>query len=207
MTYVGKRTLDLFITVTALIALAPLLLLIILLVWFHLGSPVLFKQRRVGLNGKSFVMLKFRTMTNERDAKDNLLPDADRLIPLGRFLRNMSLDELPELFNVLTGNMSIVGPRPLLVQYLGRYSTEQSRRHEVYPGITGWAQINGRNALSWEEKFKLDVWYVDNCSLALDLKIIFLTAWKVLCRHGISHEGEATMPEFRGCTLPEVEEE
>ena len=163
-----------------------------------MGSPVLFKQQRPGLHGKPFMMSKFRTMTDARDGDGNLLPDADRLTRLGRFLRSTSLDELPELFNVLKGDMSLVGPRPLLMRYLDRYTPEQARRHEVRPGITGWAQINGRNALSWEDKFTLDVWYVDHCSLLLDMRIILQTIWKVLRREGISQEGEATMSEFMG---------
>lgn len=198
MSYAGKRVLDLFITVPALIALAPLLLLIALLVRIRMGSPILFKQQRPGLNGEPFTMFKFRTMTDQRDADGNLLRDADRLTALGRFLRSTSLDELPELVNVLKGDMSLVGPRPLLMQYLDRYTPEQARRHEVRPGITGWAQINGRNAITWEEKFALDVWYVDHCSLRLDVKIIALTIWKVLKREGISQAGQATMSEFAG---------
>lgn len=169
-----------------------------LLIRTRLGYPILFTQTRPGLHGKPFTIYKFRTMTDERDADGKLLPDSDRLTRLGRFLRSTSLDELPELFNVIKGEMSLVGPRPLLMQYLNRYTPEQARRHEVRPGITGWAQINGRNALSWEEKFALDVWYVDNCSLWLDIRIIALTIWKVFRREGISHQGEATMPEFKG---------
>jgi lipopolysaccharide/colanic/teichoic acid biosynthesis glycosyltransferase len=164
----------------------------------ELGSPVLFRQVRPGLGGKPFVMYKFRTMTEERDEQGNLFPDEKRLTPFGAFLRAWSLDELPELFNVLKGDMSLVGPRPLLMQYLDRYTPEQFRRHEVKPGITGWAQVNGRNALSWEEKFKLDVWYVDNWTIWLDLKILWLTLVKVLRREGISAHGHATMPEFKG---------
>ena len=163
-----------------------------------LGSPVLFRQRRPGLHGKPFTIYKFRTMTDARDAQGKLLPDAERLTPFGRFLRSASLDELPELFNVLKGDMSLVGPRPLLMQYLDRYTPEQMRRHEVKPGITGWAQVNGRNAITWEQKFALDVWYVDNKSLGLDGKIILLTLWKILKREGISQPGQATMEEFMG---------
>lgn len=175
-----------------------------LLVAVRLGRPILFTQTRPGLHGKPFTIYKFRTMTNERDADGNLLPDPQRLTPFGRFLRSTSLDELPELFNVLKGDISLVGPRPLLMQYLERYTPKQARRHEVRPGITGWAQINGRNALSWEEKFALDVWYVDNCSLWLDIRIIALTVWKVLRREGISHQGEATMTEFLGMGVVKI---
>lgn len=163
-----------------------------------IGTPVLFTQERPGLYGKAFCVYKFRTMTNEKDTSGNLLPDADRLVPFGRFLRSTSLDELPELINVLKGDMSLVGPRPLLMEYLERYTPEQARRHEVRPGITGWAQVNGRNALSWEEKFQLDVWYVDNRSLWLDIKILFLTLWKTIKRENISQEGQATMSKFMG---------
>jgi lipopolysaccharide/colanic/teichoic acid biosynthesis glycosyltransferase len=163
-----------------------------------LGSPVFFRQTRPGLYGRPFQMVKFRTMTDARGPDDQLLPDADRLTPFGRFLRASSLDELPELWNVLKGDMSLVGPRPLLVEYLPLYSPEQSRRHEARPGITGWAQVNGRNALNWDEKFKLDVWYVDHRSLWLDIKILWLTVRKVLVREGISAAGEATMSKFTG---------
>lgn len=193
-----KRLFDLGITISATLLLSPLIVFIAILAHIRLGRPILFTQTRPGLHGKPFTIYKFRTMTNERDADGHLLPDAQRLTPFGRFLRSTSLDELPELFNVLKGDMSLVGPRPLLMQYLDRYTPEQARRHEVRPGITGWAQINGRNALSWEEKFALDVWYVDNCSLWLDIRIIALTVWKVLRREGISHQGEATMAEFDG---------
>ena len=194
----GKRFLDAVLAAAALILLSPVLLLIAGLARWKLGSPVLFRQQRPGLHGSPFSLLKFRTMTNARDSGGHLLPDEDRLTPFGQFLRRTSLDELPEFFSVLRGDMSLVGPRPLLMQYLDRYTPEQARRHEVRPGITGWAQINGRNALSWEEKFELDVWYVDHVSLWLDLKILILTAWKVLHREGISQEGHATMPEFMG---------
>ncbi len=163
-----------------------------------MGAPVLFRQTRPGLRGKPFIMYKFRTMTDERDPQGNLLPDEQRLTRLGRFLRSTSLDELPELINVLKGDMSLVGPRPLLMKYLDRYTPEQFRRHEVKPGITGWAQVNGRNALTWEEKFKLDVWYVDNWNLWLDFKILLMTLVKVFRREGIGHGSQATMPEFRG---------
>lgn len=193
-----KRLLDLLGASFGLIAFGPLMLYLAFRVWREMGSPVLFRQVRPGLHGKPFVMYKFRTMTDERDAEGKLLPDEKRLTPLGRFLREHSLDELPEFINVLKGEMSLVGPRPLLMEYLERYTPEQARRHEVKPGITGWAQVNGRNALSWEEKFKLDVWYVDNWSLLLDIKILLMTLVKVLRREGISAEGHATMPEFKG---------
>jgi lipopolysaccharide/colanic/teichoic acid biosynthesis glycosyltransferase len=166
-----------------------------------MGSPVFFKQQRPGLHGKPFYMFKFRTMTNACDGDGCLLPDCDRLTPLGRFLRSTSLDELPELFNVLKGDMSLVGPRPLLMQYLDRYTPEQARRHEVRPGVTGWAQVNGRNALSWEDKFEMDVWYVDNRSFWLDLKILWMTLLKVVRREGISGDGCETMTEFEGTRL------
>lgn len=194
----GKRMFDLAITLPALIVLSPLLTCLAVLVRIKLGSPVLFVQNRPGRYGVSFRIYKFRTMTDECNENGNLFPDDRRLTKVGRFLRSTSLDELPELFNVLTGDMSLVGPRPLLMEYLGRYSFEQARRHEVSPGITGWAQVNGRNSLSWEEKFKLDVWYVDNWSLWLDIKILFLTVVKTVRREGISADGEATMTRFMG---------
>jgi len=181
-----------------LLVLSPLLAVIGALVWRFHGRPVLFVQTRPGLNANSFSMYKFRTMTDERNEIGELLPDAQRLTRFGRFLRDSSLDELPELFNVLKGEMSLVGPRPLLVEYLPLYSLEQARRHRVRPGITGWAQVNGRNAISWEEKFELDVWYVDNWSLWLDVKILWLTLLKVLKRSGVSAAEHATMPKFRG---------
>ncbi len=193
-----KRLFDLSVAVVAIFFLWPVLLVIAILVRVRLGAPVFFRQVRPGLHGKPFEMVKFRTMLDARDAQGNLLPDAERMTRLGRFLRSSSLDELPELWNVLKGEMSLVGPRPLLMEYLPLYSDEQRRRHEVRPGITGWAQVNGRNALSWDEKFKLDVWYVDNQSFWLDVKIIFLTVKKVLVRDGISAEGEATMSKFTG---------
>jgi sugar transferase EpsL len=193
-----KRPLDFLISLIALIVLSPVLLLIGLLVAVRLGRPILFRQVRPGLHGKPFTIYKFRTMTNARDADGHLLPDAERLTPFGRFLRSTSLDELPELFNVLKGDMSLVGPRPLLMEYLDRYTPEQARRHHVRPGITGWAQINGRNAIAWEEKFALDVWYVDHISLGLDLRILALTVWKVLRREGINQQGEATVSYFQG---------
>ncbi len=193
-----KRMLDLILVVGSAPFWIPVVLVLAVLVRLRLGSPVLFRQRRPGLNGVVFEMTKFRTMTDARDASGALLPDAVRLTPFGRWLRSTSLDELPELLNVLKGEMSLVGPRPLLVQYLERYTAEQARRHAVPPGLTGWAQINGRNAISWEQKFELDVWYVDHRSLGLDLKIIWLTLLKVVRRDGISAAGDATMPEFRG---------
>ncbi|MDT0636358.1 sugar transferase [Spectribacter hydrogenoxidans] len=182
----------------ALILLSPVILMIAIGLLARHGRPMLFAQIRPGLHGQPFRMLKFRTMNDERGADGELLPDADRLTRFGAFLRSTSLDELPELWNVLRGDMSLVGPRPLLMEYLPLYTPEQARRHEVRPGITGWAQVNGRNALSWEEKFALDVWYVDNQSFWLDLKILWLTLWRVLKRDGISAEGEATMPRFTG---------
>ncbi|MER3479065.1 MAG: UDP-galactose phosphate transferase [Meiothermus sp.] len=193
-----KRILDFGGATLALVLLSPLLLILAYLVRRNLGSPVLFRQTRPGLQGKPFVMYKFRTMSDARDSEGRLLPDDQRLTRFGKFLRSTSLDELPELWNVIKGEMSLVGPRPLLMKYLELYTPEQARRHEVKPGITGWAQVNGRNALTWEEKFKLDVWYVDNWSLALDLRILWLTLLKVVRRDGISAAGYATMPEFRG---------
>lgn len=193
----GKRLFDMILSVSALVILSPVLVVLALLVRLKLGSPILFRQIRPGLNEKPFNMLKFRTMTDMFGADGVLLPDSERLTRFGRFLRASSLDELPELFNVLKGDMSLVGPRPLLMQYLERYSPEQARRHEVKPGITGWAQVNGRNAISWEEKFKLDVWYVAHWSLWLDIKIIILTIWKIIKREGISQPGQATMEEFK----------
>jgi lipopolysaccharide/colanic/teichoic acid biosynthesis glycosyltransferase len=193
-----KRLFDVFLSVVGLLLLSFPLLVLTLLVRLKLGSPVLFRQVRPGMHGKPFLMVKFRTMTNECSLDGQLLSDAMRLTPFGRFLRASSLDELPELWNVLRGEMSLVGPRPLLMQYLPLYSPEQARRHEVRPGITGWAQVNGRNAISWEDKFALDVWYVDHCSLWLDVRILWFTVRRVLVRDGISAVGEATMPTFTG---------
>ena len=193
-----KRFIDLTLSTIGLLLISPLILALFIIVRLNLGSPVLFSQERPGYQGKSFMMYKFRTMTDERDSNGDLLPDSDRLTPFGKFLRSSSLDELPELFNVLKGDMSLVGPRPLLMRYLDRYTPEQARRHEAKPGITGWAQINGRNAIDWEEKFKLDVWYVDHISLLLDCKILFGTFGKVFKREGISQAGAATMSEFMG---------
>lgn len=200
MYLIVKRYIDILGAGLGLVVLSPVLAVVAIMVRVQMGSPVIFSQKRPGINGNSFHLYKFRTMTNDRDDEGSLLPDEDRLTKLGIFLRSTSLDELPELFNVLKGDMSLVGPRPLLLQYLDRYTAEQARRHEVKPGITGWAQVNGRNAISWEEKFALDVWYVDNCSVWLDMKILFLTIWKVVKREGISSAGEATMPEFMGST-------
>ena len=193
-----KRIIDISGAIVGITLLMPLFVIIYIIVAARMGFPVIFVQTRPGLNGKPFKMLKFRTMTNTCDDQGNLLPDEQRLTVAGRFLRNTSLDELPELFNVLKGDMSLVGPRPLLMQYLKRYTPEQARRHEVKPGITGWAQVNGRNAISWEEKFSLDVWYVDNWSLGLDLKILWLTIVSFFKREGITAPGHATMPEFMG---------
>lgn len=193
-----KRLFDILGSAIGLVLLSPVLAVVAFLIWRQMGAPVLFRQTRPGLNGKPFEMVKFRSMRDAVDAKGNPLPDSERLTKLGQFLRASSLDELPELWNVLKGDMSIVGPRPLLMEYLPLYSPEQARRHEVRPGVTGWAQINGRNAISWDQKFALDVWYVDNRSLWLDLKIIWLTIRKVFKREGISATGEATMPKFTG---------
>ena len=193
-----KRVFDLLVAAAAVALLAPLMLAIAVAVRLCLGKPVCFVQERPGYHGVSFRMIKFRTMREAVDADGRPLPDGERLTRLGRLLRSTSLDELPELWNVLRGDMSLVGPRPLLVEYLPLYSAEQARRHDVKPGITGWAQVNGRNALSWEEKFRLDVWYVDHASLWLDLEIIALTLWKTIKRDGISQSGHATMPDFLG---------
>jgi sugar transferase EpsL len=192
-----KRAFDLAAVVITMPLWLPLVGVLAVLVRMKLGAPVFFRQKRPGQQERVFNLIKFRTMTDARDAAGNLLPDASRLPPFGRWLRSTSLDELPEMINVLRGDMSLVGPRPLLVQYLSRYSSEQRRRHEVPPGLTGWAQINGRNALSWEEKFKLDIWYVDHRSFGLDLRILFRTVWQVVSRQGISAPGGGAMPEFR----------
>lgn len=198
-----KRSFDLIFSVLGLFVLALPLLVLVCLIRRKLGSPVFFRQVRPGLHGQPFKMVKFRTMTDERDPDGRLLSDAVRLTPLGRLLRATSLDELPELWNVLKGDMSLVGPRPLLMEYMPLYSPEQARRHEVRPGITGLAQVNGRNALSWEDKFRLDVWYIDNRNLWLDIKILWLTVKKVLVRDGISAAGEVTMPKFTGSEAKE----
>jgi sugar transferase EpsL len=195
-----KRIFDLVATLAGLMPVLPLLLMVALLVRIRHGAPILFRQQRPGLHGKAFRIYKFRTMTDARDNEGNALPDAQRLTGLGRFLRSTSLDELPELLNVLKGEMSLVGPRPLLMEYLPLYSPEQARRHEVRPGITGWAQVNGRNAINWEEKFKLDVWYVDNRTFCLDLKILWMTFRKVFKREGVSQVGQATAEKFTGNT-------
>lgn len=193
-----KRLIDTVLAAAVLALAAPVVLVIALAIRASMGRPVLFRQVRPGLHGRLFCIYKFRTMTDARDAQGRLLPDGDRLTLLGRFLRSTSLDELPQLWNVLRGEMSLVGPRPLLPEYLDRYTPEQARRHEVRPGITGWAQVNGRNATTWEERLRQDVWYVDNWSLWLDFKILWMTVVKVLRREGVSKEGHATMPEFMG---------
>jgi sugar transferase EpsL len=193
-----KRIIDVVFSIAVLLMLTPVLLITAIIVRAKLGSPVLFRQQRPGLSGRPFWLIKFRTMTGERDSAGNLLPDDKRLPAFGKFLRSTSLDELPELVNVLKGDMSIIGPRPLMMKYLGRYSLEQARRHDVKPGITGWAQINGRNAISWEDRFKLDVWYVDNWTLWLDLKILLRTIAAIFKREGITQQGRATMDEFMG---------
>lgn len=195
---VMKQLIDTLLALLGLIVLSPVLIITAILVRIKLGAPVLFRQQRPGLRAQPFYVYKFRTMTDQRDADGQLLPDEVRLTPFGKLLRRLSLDELPQLLNVVKGDLSLVGPRPLLMQYLPLYSPEQARRHEVRPGITGWAQVNGRNAISWEEKFKLDVWYVDNQSFLLDLKILWITFNKVFKREGISQEGQATMEVFRG---------
>lgn len=201
-----KRFFDFIIATVALIVLSPVLVLVSILIRQKLGSPVLFRQIRPGQYGKPFEMIKFRTMRDAVDHQGNPLPDSERLTPFGKMLRSTSLDELPELWNVIKGEMSIVGPRPLLMEYLPLYSPEQARRHELKPGMTGWAQINGRNAIGWDEKFKLDTWYVEHQSIWLDIKIMLLTVKKVLIRDGISAEGEATMSRFTGSNKSEKNE-
>lgn len=193
-----KPVLDRILAFAGLICLSPVILGLGIAIAIRMGRPVIFRQTRIGLGDRSFGFMKFRTMTNARDAAGQLLPDADRLTSFGRFLRSTSLDELPQLFNVLKGDMSLIGPRPLLPEYLGRYSAEQRRRHHIKPGITGWAQVNGRNGLSWEEKFRHDVWYVDHCSFSVDLRILWMTAASVLFRRGISQPGHATAEPFMG---------
>jgi lipopolysaccharide/colanic/teichoic acid biosynthesis glycosyltransferase len=195
-----KRALDVLVSVAALVALFPVIAVVALLIHRKLGTPVLFRQTRPGKDGKPFQMVKFRTMLDAVDAKGNSLPDSERMTAFGHLLRSTSLDELPGLWSVLKGEMSLVGPRPLLMEYLPLYSKEQYRRHDVRPGVTGWAQVNGRNAISWDEKFKLDVWYVDNRSFWLDIKILFLTVKKVIVKDGISGDGEVTMGKFTGDT-------
>lgn len=194
----GKRLFDLALTAPALLLALPLMAVLAILVRMKLGTPILFRQQRPGRNGAPFTLLKFRTMLPEQDAQGNLLSEAERLTPFGRFLRAASLDELPELINVLRGEMSLVGPRPLLMKYLSRYTLQQRRRHEALPGITGWAQVNGRNGITWEQKFALDVWYVDHCSLWLDLKILARTLLTTIKREGIAHPTHTSMPEFLG---------
>jgi len=194
----GKRVFDLIATTLGLVLLSPIMLLTALFVAIFLGTPVLFRQKRPGYKAQTFYIYKFRTMTNASDSAGNLLPDSERLTRLGRFLRSLSLDELPELFNILRGEMSLVGPRPLLMEYLEHYSPEQMRRHDAYPGLTGWAQVNGRNAITWQERFALDVWYVDHWSFWLDIKIIFITLWKVVRRENINQPGQATIEYFKG---------
>lgn len=193
-----KRLFDILGAAIGLVLLSPVLVVVAFLIWRQMGAPVLFRQTRPGLHGKPFEMVKFRSMRDALDAQGNPLPDSERLTRLGRFLRASSLDELPELWNVLKGEMSLVGPRPLLMEYLPLYSPEQARRHEVRPGVTGWAQVNGRNAISWDQKFALDVWYVDNQSLWLDLKIIWLTTRKVFKREGIDDQGGVGQEKFKG---------
>jgi len=193
-----KRLFDLVVVISGLCLLWPLLLLLALIVRIKLGSPVLFRQQRPGLHGKPFTIYKFRTMTDARDSNGELLPDAERLTPFDRFLRRFSLDELPQLYNVFRGDISLVGPRALLMEYLPLYNAEQARRHEVRSGITGWAQVNGRNAITWEEKFRYDVWYVDHQSFRLDMKILWMTLMKVMRSEGVSHRGHATMEKFKG---------
>lgn len=198
-----KRIFDLIVTIPVFLVFLPVITITALLVRIKLGSPILFKQSRPGLHGKSFYVYKFRTMTDESDSSGQLLSDHLRLTTFGKFLRKYSLDELPQLWNVLKGDISLVGPRPLLVDYLPLYSQEQARRHEVKPGITGWAQVNGRNTISWEEKFKLDIWYVDHYSFMLDLKILWLTLLKVVKTEGINSADHATMPMFQGAVKNE----
>nr|WP_263325084.1 sugar transferase [Neobacillus sp. Marseille-Q6967] len=196
-----KRLFDLLLSCFSLLIFSPLILLVALLIRIKLGSPIIFKQQRPGLNGKLFELYKFRTMTDKRNQNGELLPDHIRLTSFGKILRKLSLDEFPQLINVIKGDMSLIGPRPLLPEYLSLYSEEQAKRHLVKPGITGWAQVNGRNAITWEEKFKLDVWYVENLSFILDIKILLLTIKKVITSDGISNHNHVTMPDFEGTTL------
>ena len=193
-----KRIFDLTLALIGLTILSPILLLSAILVCAFIGTPILFKQQRPGYKGHPFFIYKFRSMTNRFTRDGSLLPDAERLTRFGRLLRSLSLDELPELFNIIRGEMSFVGPRPLLMEYLRLYSPEQARRHDVVPGLTGWAQVNGRNAIDWSTRFKMDVWYVDNWSFRLDIKIIFLTVWKVISREGINQKGQSTVEYFKG---------
>ncbi len=201
-----KRNFDIVASLGALLVFSPLFLALALVIRIRLGAPVLFVQERPGLKGRPFRIYKFRSMTDVRDDEGRLLPNSERLTGLGRFLRSSSLDELPELLNVLRGEMSLVGPRPLLMEYLDRYSCEEARRHDVRPGMTGWAQVNGRNAITWEEKFALDLWYVDNRSFLLDLRILWMTIRKVFEKDGISHAGTVTMPRFRGSRKEKADE-
>jgi len=198
MSSLVKRLVDIVVSGSLLLIASPLMLLTALAIYLCIGRPVLFRQTRPGYKGEPFELLKFRTMNAARDAQGSLLPDAERLTPIGRWLRQLSIDELPQLWNVFRGDMSLVGPRPLLMQYMDRYTAEQSRRHDVKPGITGWAQVNGRNAVTWTERFALDIWYVDHGNLFLDIRILFQTLWRVAKRSGISQQGHATMPEFSG---------
>jgi sugar transferase EpsL len=195
---ISKRIFDLIVASLGLVILSPFIVVIAILVRIFLGAPILFRQIRPGYKGKPFTVYKFRTMTEARDERGNLLSDDVRLTPFGKFLRSSSLDELPELFDILRGEMSLVGPRPLLMEYLPLYSPEQRRRHDVHPGVTGWAQVNGRNAIDWPTRFALDVWYVDHWSFGLDLKILFMTLWKVIRREGINQPGRATIEYFKG---------
>ena len=197
-----KSLLDFFIALLSIFLLSPVFFIVYLLIFIRLGTPVLFRQPRVGLNGNTFTMYKFRTMTNSCDVNGSLLPDSQRLTPFGVWLRSTSIDELPELFNILRGEMSFIGPRPLLIQYLPLYSERQSRRHLVRPGVSGWAQINGRNSISWERKLSLDVWYVENCNLFLDLRILIMTFLHVILRKGITTKGGGLMPVFKGTNIP-----
>jgi sugar transferase EpsL len=198
---IAKRAFDVLVGGIAFVILSPAIMITAVVVWCNLGFPVLFRQTRAGLQGEPFCLYKFRTMTDACDFRGDLLPDAERLTSVSRLVRHLSLDELPQLWNVLRGDMSLVGPRPLLMAYLDRYTSEQMRRHEVRPGITGWSQVNGRNLISWEQKLDMDIWYVENRSFKLDLRILIMTAMQVLRRHGISAAGHETMPEFRGTTL------
>jgi lipopolysaccharide/colanic/teichoic acid biosynthesis glycosyltransferase len=193
-----KNVFDKLLALLLIMIFSPIYIIVSLMILLKMGKPIFFRQQRPGLDGKIFGIYKFRTMTNEKDGNGKLLPDEDRLVGIGKFIRSTSLDELPQLFNVLKGEMSFVGPRPLLVEYLERYNAEQKRRHDIKPGITGWAQVNGRNAISWEEKFKLDVWYVENQSFLLDMKILWMTFLKVIKRSDISQQGQATMEVFKG---------
>lgn len=199
-----KRLFDLIVTVVALVVFSLIIFVTALIIKVKIGSPIIFKQQRPGLYGKPFYVYKFRTMTDETDEQGELLPDHIRLTKIGKLIRKLSLDELPQLFNVIKGDISLVGPRPLLMEYLELYTSEQARRHDVKPGITGWAQVNGRNAISWEEKFKLDVWYVDNQSFWLDIKILFLTVLKVFKSEGINQSGQATIEKFKGTSEKQV---